>query len=292
MGLRVRVQVMNRPEAARVVGVLTGTVRRRRNLSLILRIDTGFRIDGAIALRTRYDWFVTTLAGNPLPSTVSPVPATPPPRFRTAAEWHASLGNVPLSRIRFDPLPGTATASDVTRLAEGGEKLLVELVNGTLVEKPVGLRESIIAGILITVLNNFVRPRRLGFVSGEQGTIRMLLGNLRIPDVAFFLRADMPDGRLPADRVRRIAPALAIEVLSESSTDEEMQIKVREYFQSGTRLVWLLDPRTETLRVYDDPGAADHFSQLASGDALSAPGLLPGFSVRVGDLFDVEGWEG
>ena len=71
-----------------------------------------------------------------------------------------------------------------------------------------------------------------------------------------------------------------------------MQIKVREYFQSGTRLVWILDPGTETLRVYDDPGAADHFSQLASSGTLSAPGLLPGFSVGIRDLFDVEGWEG
>jgi len=245
-----------------------------------------------MAVQSRYNSFVMTLARDSLPSILSPTPATPPPRFRTAAEWHASLGNVPLSRILFDPLPGTATASDVTRLAESGEKLLVELVNGTLVEKPVGLRESIIAGILITVLNNFVRPRRLGFVSGEQGTIRMLLGNMRIPDVAFFLRADMPDGRLPGERMPRIAPALAVEVLSESNTDQEMQIKVREYFQSGARLVWLLDPGTETLRAYDDPGAADHFSQLASSDTLSAPGLLPGFSVRVGDLFDVEGWEG
>jgi Uma2 family endonuclease len=109
---------------------------------------------------------------------------------------------------------------------------------------------------------------------------------------AFFLRADMPDGRLPGERMPRIAPALAVEVLSESNTNQEMQIKVREYFQSGARLVWLLDPGTEALRVYDDPGAADHFSQLASGDTLSAPGLLPGFSARVRDLFDVEGWEG
>jgi len=213
-----------------------------------------------------------------------PPPATTVPRFKTGEEWHRSLGGVPLGRIVFDPPPGTATLSDVIRLVDGDHKRAVELVNGTLVEKPVGLRESIIAGIVLTLLNEAVRPKRLGLVSGEAGMIRMLMGNVRMPDVAYFRREDLPGGKLPPEPAPRLAPALAVEVLSENNTDEEMRIKVHEYFQSGIRVVWMLDPDTQTLRIYDAP---DRFRQLTADDTLDLGELLPGFTARVGELFEV-----
>ena len=214
-------------------------------------------------------------------SSTSP-PAAPVPRFRTAEELHRSLGNVPLHRILLDPPPGTATVADVIRLSHA-ENRGVELVDGTLVEKPVGLRESVIASRIIRRLGNIVEPNHLGFVSGEQGMIRMLMGNIRMPDVAFFRREDLPGGKLPPEPAPRLAPALAVEVLSESNTDEEMRIKVREYFGSGVRVVWMLDPPTQTVRVYDAP---DRFRQLTRDDTLDGNPVIPGFSTRVGDLFE------
>ncbi|MDB5331874.1 MAG: hypothetical protein JWP03_3025 [Phycisphaerales bacterium] len=208
-------------------------------------------------------------------------PNRPPPN---AEEWLRALGNIPLHRIVIDPAPGTATVDDLVRLVEGDSKRMVELVNGTLVQKPMGLRESIIAGILITLLNNIVRPRRLGVVSGEAGMIRMLMGNVRMPDVAFFRREDLPGGELPRDPAPQLAPALAVEVLSKSNTEEEMRIKVREYFQNRIRFVWILDPDPQTLRIYDAP---DRFRQLTREDTLTCEELLPGFSVRVGELFEI-----
>jgi Uma2 family endonuclease len=216
-------------------------------------------------------------------STTTPqAPASPVIRFQTAADWLHALGDVPLERIVFDPLPGTATIEDMIRRvdSEGGRG--AEWVYGTLVEKPVGFEESIIAGILLTALNNVVRPQRLGVVTGEQGMIRMLMGNVRMPDVAFFRREDLPGGRVPAEPAPRIAPALAVEVLSPSNTDAEMRIKRQEYFDSGTYQVWLLDPTTQTLHVYDAP---ERFRQLTRDDVLEDETLLPGFTVRVGELF-------
>jgi Uma2 family endonuclease len=210
-----------------------------------------------------------------------PGPAPAAPRFRTADEWLRSLGNVPLDRIVFDPPPGTATVADVIRLSHR-ENRGVELVNGTLVEKPVALRESVIASNIIVLLGMYAKSGSFGLVSGEQGMIRMLMGNIRMPDVAFFRRADLPGGRLPDEAAPRLAPALAVEVLSASNTDEEMRIKVAEYFQSGVRAIWMLDPPAQTLRVYDAP---DRFRQLARDDTLDGSPVPPGFSVRVADLF-------
>ena len=209
-------------------------------------------------------------------------PAAPVPERQTAADWLRGLGNVPLDRILFNPGPGTATESDVIRLAHE-ENRCVELVSGTLVEKPMGFAESVIALNVGTELNLWSRPGRKAIVSGEAGMIRMLAGNIRIPDVALFFRADLRDGKRPKEAVPKIAPALAVEILSESNTDEEMRIKVGEYFDSGVKIVWMLDPPTITLRVYDAP---DRFVQLTENDILDGGTLLAGFSVRVGALFD------
>jgi hypothetical protein len=67
--------------------------------------------------------------------------------FRNGAEWMAALGDVPLERIIFDPPPGTATEADLLDKLEDDQ--LCELVDGTLVEKALGLFESVLAALLI-----------------------------------------------------------------------------------------------------------------------------------------------
>jgi Uma2 family endonuclease len=74
-------------------------------------------------------------------------------------------------------------------------------------------------------------------------------------------------------------------VLSKSDTEEETRIELREYFDSGTRLAWMLDPDTQTPRIHDAP---ERFRQLARDDTLHGGELLPNFSVRVGELFEIE----
>jgi Uma2 family endonuclease len=221
--------------------------------------------------------------------TVAPVPSPPAvrtpasaPRFKRADEWLRSLGNIPPHRILLDPPPGTATVDDVIRLSDHEDRG-VELVDGTLVEKPAGYIESVIAANVIRLLGPWAKAGNRGLVSSEHGMIRMLVGNIRMPDVAFVRREDLPGGQAPREAAPQIAPALAVEVLSPSNTDEEMRIKLREYFDSGVRVVWMLDPPTQTLRVYDGP---DRFRQLTRDDVLEGGTHLPGFSVQVGALFE------
>src|SRR4051794_32465532 len=95
-----------------------------------------------------------------------------PAKYQTAEEWLRALGDVPLSRIVMDPWPGTATEKDLLLFVER-DKRLVELIDGTLVEKPVGWLESIIAIRLATALSSFVDARGLGYIIGEAGTLRM-----------------------------------------------------------------------------------------------------------------------
>jgi hypothetical protein len=47
--------------------------------------------------------------------------------MKNAAERLAELGNVPLDRIVFDPLPGTATEADLLRPVEHDKRLCDKL---------------------------------------------------------------------------------------------------------------------------------------------------------------------
>lgn len=117
--------------------------------------------------------------------------ATPPISGRTLladvanlGELLKRLGNIPARRVRLHPTPGTATERDLLHILDH-ENGLCELVDGTLVEKAVGYEESEIACLLSMFLNIFVRPRKLGIVTGADATIRLFPGLVRMPDVAF-----------------------------------------------------------------------------------------------------------
>jgi len=175
-----------------------------------------------------------------------------------------------------------ATESDVVAGA-GGEKRLYELACGVLVEKPMGYYESLLAGILIQILSNFLAEDDLGIVLGEAGTLRLAPGLVRIPDVSFISWSHFPNRELPAEPIPDLAPDLAVEVLSEGNTPQEMALKLREYFSAGVRLVWYVDPAARTAAVYTSPDACD---RLGADEDLSASAVLPGFTLRLGDWLD------
>ncbi len=100
-------------------------------------------------------------------------------RFENAAELVQRLGNIPLERICFTPPPGTATMRDLRAALRRSDRLY-ELVDGTLVEKPMGLNESVIASQIIIEVGVFARQHDLGICAGEAGTVRLLKGLVRI----------------------------------------------------------------------------------------------------------------
>jgi Uma2 family endonuclease len=209
---------------------------------------------------------------------------SPPSPFAsdvTIADLLKRLGNVPANRVRLNPTPGTATEKDLLKVLDH-ENRLCELVDGTLVEKPMVYEESEIAGTILTLIKVFVRPRNLGIVTGADGTIKLFAGLVRIPDVTFASWNCFPDRKRPKTPIPHIAPDLAVEVLSKSNTKSEMARKLGEYFEAGVKLVWLVDPRNKTIRVYT---AVDRFVQLKEGQTLDGGDVLPGLSIPVTEVF-------
>src|SRR5437867_11680473 len=93
--------------------------------------------------------------------------------FETAAELVKRLGNIPLERICFKPPPGTATERDLLAAMNHNHRIY-ELVDGTLVEKPMGLSESMLAIYVARRIGNFAEDHDLGIPSGADGTVRLL----------------------------------------------------------------------------------------------------------------------
>ncbi len=137
-------------------------------------------------------------------------------RPETVADLLRRLGNIPAHRVRLQPAPGTATEEDVIRNNESlFRTALCELVDGTLVEKPVGWEESAIAILIARFLGNFVQPRRLGTVLGSDGMLRLFPGLMRAPDVSFIARGRLKRYKRGGERYPSIGPDLAVEVLQQ-----------------------------------------------------------------------------
>ena len=123
----------------------------------------------------------------------------------TIADLLTRLGNVPANRVRLYPTPGTATEKDLIRVLDHEDRPC-ELVEGTLVEKPMGYDESEIAVTIIILMGSFVRRHKLGIVTGEAGTIRLMRGLVRIPDVAFVSWDRLPGRKRPRFRSHNWLP--------------------------------------------------------------------------------------
>jgi Uma2 family endonuclease len=205
----------------------------------------------------------------------------PPEVLRTMADLPERLGGIPPDRVRISPAPGTATEKDILEIL-AREGRICELVDGVLVEKPMGLRESLLAIALGAILRDHVVPRNLGIVTGADGTMRLFPGLVRIPDVAFASWARIPGGRVPEEPIPDLVPDLAVEIVSEPNTRREMELKRSEYFQAGVRLVWMIDPRARTAVVFTSPQQS---TDLAETKMLEGGDVLPGFSLRLADFF-------
>ena len=183
--------------------------------------------------------------------------------------------------MHIQPPPGTATEKDVIEL-EARTNRLCELVDGVLVEKAMGYLESRLAAMLIFYLESYLQQHDLGSVAGADGMLGLAPGLVRIPDVSFIAWDRLPDRRAPEEPIPKIAPDLAVEILSKSNTEAEMARKLREYFGAGTSLVWYVSPPQRQVRVYT---ALEESRVLTERESLDGGNLLPGFQLSIREWF-------
>ncbi len=203
------------------------------------------------------------------------------PEAPTLDELLVRLGNVPPSRILSRPAPGTATEADCIRLVEAVNGRSVELLEGTLVEKAMGQEESILGSWLGRKIGNFAEEHHLGMCSGEQSLLKLRLGRIRMPDFAFFSWKNIRGVKRAAAPM--MVPDLVVEVISPSNRAKEIAIKRRDFFEFGTELFWVVEPRKRVVVVH----TSDRQSKiLTEVEILTGEPVLPGFAIPVKAIFD------
>ena len=160
-----------------------------------------------------------------------------------------------------------------------------ELVRGELrTMAPAGFEHGAILMRLSVSLAAYVHEQRLGVVLGAE-TGFVLARNpdvVRGADISFVAAQRVP---LPerAAKFFEGPPDLAVEVVSPSDALQEVEEKVDDYLNAGTRLVWVVNPRRRTIAVHR---AGRDIQVLRENDALSGEEVIPGFSCGVAAVFE------
>jgi Uma2 family endonuclease len=176
--------------------------------------------------------------------------------------------------------PTRLTPEDVERASERDGKRY-ELIDGELKEKVVGAEAIYVALRIAQRLSAAYDPDQ-GFAFVEATVYCFDRPNHgRKPDVSFIWRRRLPGGTVPKGDLR-LAPDLAVEVLSPGNTGTELDEKLDEYLAAGMPMVWIVNPDRRTIRVYRSDGTMRLFR---APDVIENEPLLPGFRMTVGDVF-------
>jgi Uma2 family endonuclease len=174
------------------------------------------------------------------------------------------------------------TVEEFTKLPDPPDGSQLELVRGEVVLMPPPRgKHGICCSVINRELGNFVRAGKLGWVTANDTGVILERGpdTVRGPDVAFWSierQPSVPEGYF------EIPPDLAIEVLAPDDRRKDVRAKIKEYVFYSVKLVWLVDPDTRTVTVYQ---GSLRGTELDESDTLDGGNVLPGFSCKVADLF-------
>src|SRR5436853_7753228 len=155
-----------------------------------------------------------------------------------------------------------------------------ELVDGELVEKKMGSESGWIGSNLLGLLFIWNHTRKYGWLIGAEGSYQCFPddpGRVRKPDVSFVRARRLPGASVPRGHIR-VAPDVAVEVVSPNDLYSEVSVKADDYFGAGVRLVWIVDPDTRSVTVLRADGST---ARLHEQDELLGEDVLPEFSCRV-----------
>jgi Uma2 family endonuclease len=162
----------------------------------------------------------------------------------------------------------------------------LELVQGEVIEMPPpSLMHNLIAGLIYQLLATFASEQDIGLVFGDNTgyLLSQAPDTMRIPDISLVLWEHVPESGMP-ERFWSTPPDLAVEVVSPHDRASDVHDKVHQYLASGTLLVWVLWPTTQSVSIFGQNGMRD---ELDPRGELDGGDVLPGFRVRVADLFNI-----
>jgi len=167
------------------------------------------------------------------------------------------------------------TAEEFEQLPETDRKL--ELNHGVLIEVEMARAEhELVKGKLTMLLAGGLSQS--SFIVTPEATVRLGDEISRVPDLSIWRESDLVE--MDPDRTIVGGPLIAIEIVSSESA-ADLNEKIQQYFAAGTKIVWVVYPKTRTVEVERPDGS----TRLTAQDILQGPEIVPGLQIRVSDIF-------
>lgn len=174
------------------------------------------------------------------------------------------------------------TADELLQLPDDGFRY--ELVRGELRRMSPASQEHGRLGFNVTLpLGQYVRANNLGtmYIAETGFRIGTAPDTVRAPDVAFVRRERVEEIGNPAGYWPS-APDLAVEIVSRNDLYTEVEEKVTEWLDAGTRMVIVVNPRKRTATVHR---SRTEIAILTEQDTLDGADVVPGWRLPVSELF-------
>lgn len=174
------------------------------------------------------------------------------------------------------------TAEDLLAMPDDGHRY--ELVRGELRKMPpAGHVHGEIALSVGAELRQYVKNHRLGKTYAAETGFKVSANpdHVLAADAAFIRQGRVEiegesTGFWPG------APDLAVEVMSPRDTYSDVAEKALDWLEAGTRMVLVVDPRCQTVTVYQ---SASNISVLTEDDTIDGADVVPGWKLPVREIF-------
>jgi Uma2 family endonuclease len=171
------------------------------------------------------------------------------------------------------------TIEDLEQMQAAHPDYRMELVDGNIiVMSPSGYESEEVGTEFARLLGNWVRPRKLGRITGSSAGFQLSSTNLRAPDVSFVKAEKL---KRSTENYATIIPDLVVEVKSKTDSNSKLREKIREYIALGSQIGILIDLKARTVEVYRE----DREEVFRDGDILTLPDLFPGWEVNVSEIW-------
>jgi Uma2 family endonuclease len=190
--------------------------------------------------------------------------------YRNTIDRRPTMGVAVETKTKYTP-------EDLLAMPDGKS---YELVDGQLVERKMGVESSWVTGRLHSRLDRFCQEHGTGWVVQADCGYQCFLDDpsrVRRPEVSFVRYGRFPSEVLPKGWAK-IAPDLAVKVVSPNETAYEVDEKLTDYQKAGVPLVWVINPNSSTVRVHRGDGSV---SYLREDEELSGEDVIPGFRCMV-----------
>jgi Uma2 family endonuclease len=161
-------------------------------------------------------------------------------------------------------------------------KPYLELMDGEVIEKAMPNRKhGTLVAFLVRILGNYLEQTREARVKTEVRHLEDEEEWVFLPDVSVTLRTRIGPASETSDPVE-VLPDLAIEVLSPEDRPGRLQRRIAHYMRSGVQVLWVVDPDSETVTVWE-PGKAPQEYQAPT--KLTATPVLASFELNIEAMF-------